>query len=205
MPSSFDENSVYNEKPLAKVVRKLKEEPLIPLGMILTVGAFVGAYRARRRGDSQRVNTMFRYRVAAQGFTVLAMVAGSMYYNKDRETTKELRKLKEQRDNEEKRQRWIRELEARDEEEKAIRAEIHARKGKSDSAKAAAATAKDAPAGEAKPGGVLEALNLSKGWGKQGEAPAADGKADVNVDAKTADVKTAVAEAAPVKPAEPSK
>jgi hypoxia induced protein len=169
--------------------------------MVLTVAAFVGAYRARRRGDSQRVNIMFRYRVAAQGFTVLAMVAGSMYYNKDRETTKELRKLKEQRDNEEKRQRWIRELEARDEEEKAIRAEIHARKGKSDSAKAAAAAAKDAPAGEAKPGGVLEALNLSKGWGNQGEAPAADGK----VDAKTADVKAAVAEAAPVKPAEPTK
>lgn len=71
---------------------------------------------------------MFRARVAAQGFTIVAMVAGSMYYSKDREKTKELRKLKEQRDAEEKRDAWIRELEARDNEDKAIKARIQARK-----------------------------------------------------------------------------
>ena len=67
---------------------------------------------------------MFRARVAAQGFTVIAMVAGSMYYSKDREMSKELRVLKEQKENEEKRQKWIRELEVRDEEEKAMRIPI---------------------------------------------------------------------------------
>ncbi|RBQ88365.1 hypothetical protein VDGD_20647 [Verticillium dahliae] len=35
MPSSFDENhEFYNEKPMAKIFRKLREEPLIPLGTI---------------------------------------------------------------------------------------------------------------------------------------------------------------------------
>ncbi|KAH6665345.1 mitochondrial hypoxia responsive domain-containing protein [Plectosphaerella plurivora] len=203
MPSSFDDNQMYNEKPLAKVFRKLREEPLVPLGCALTVIAFTSAYRATRRGDSKTANRMFRYRVAAQGFTVLAMVAGGMYYNKDREVSKELRKLKEERDAEEKRQKWIRELEIRDQEEKAMRAKIHERKAKSDAAKAAAAAAAPAEGapveGEAKTGGVLGALNRSNGWGKQGEAPAADGKAT--------EVKAvaAAAEPTPVKPAEPSK
>ncbi|KAJ6786066.1 hypothetical protein PWT90_07739 [Aphanocladium album] len=91
-------------------------------GMGLTVFAFINAYRALRRGDSKQANKMFRARVAAQGFTVIAMVAGSMYYNQDRQKSKELRKIKEETDAEEKRQKWIRELEARDDEDKAMRA-----------------------------------------------------------------------------------
>lgn len=63
---------------------------------------------------------MFRARVAAQGFTVLAMVGGGMYYAEDRNKRKELDKLKQQQEAEEKRQKWIKELEARDEEEKAL-------------------------------------------------------------------------------------
>jgi hypothetical protein len=74
-----------------------------------------------RRGDHHKVQRMFRARVLAQGFTVLAIVAGGMYYAEDRDKRKELWKLKEQKEAEERRQRWIRELEARDEEEKAIR------------------------------------------------------------------------------------
>jgi hypothetical protein len=93
---------------------------LVPIGCILTVAAFTNAYRAMRRGDHQKVQRMFRARVAAQGFTVLAMVAGGMYYAEDRNKQKELRKLKQQQEAEEKRQKWIKELEARDEEEKAL-------------------------------------------------------------------------------------
>lgn len=92
--------------------------------MGLTVIAFANAYRAIRRGDSHQANRMFRARVAAQGFTVIAMVVGSLYYSQDRAKSKELRRLKELRDAEEKRQKWIRELEARDEEEKALKARL---------------------------------------------------------------------------------
>ncbi|KAF3073787.1 hypothetical protein TsFJ059_005224 [Trichoderma semiorbis] len=170
MPSSFDDQELYNEGPMQKVKRKLKEEPLVPLGIGLTVFAFVNAYRALRRGDSRQANKMFRARVAAQGFTVIAMVAGSMYYNKDREKSKELRKLKEERDSEEKRQRWIHELEVRDEEDKAMRAAIKQRQAEQTGA---------APAAEAQTqgtGGVLGKMGLwSKGENAAAEALAAEG------------------------------
>ncbi|PFH58113.1 hypothetical protein XA68_14138 [Ophiocordyceps unilateralis] len=129
LPSSFDGDPEFrSERRLQKIVRKLKEEPLIPLGMALTVFAFSSAYRAVRRGDSKQANRMFRARVAAQGFTVLAMVGGSVFYSQDREKEKELHKLQAQRNAEEKRQKWIRELEARDEEEKSLVASITRKK-----------------------------------------------------------------------------
>jgi microsomal dipeptidase-like Zn-dependent dipeptidase len=80
--------------------------------------ALLNAMRASRRGDSHTVQRMFRARVAAQAFTVVAMMAGGLYYSKDRQRTAELRKVQQARDAEEKRIRWIKELEVRDEEEK---------------------------------------------------------------------------------------
>ncbi|KAK5659298.1 hypothetical protein OQA88_1391 [Cercophora sp. LCS_1] len=122
LPSSFDsEEEFYNEKPIRKVFRRLKEEPLVPLGALLTVWAITNATRAMRRGDHHEVQRMFRARVGAQAFTVVAMVAGGMYYSADRKATKELWKAKEVEDAEEKRRKWIRELEARDEEDKALK------------------------------------------------------------------------------------
>ncbi|RMJ11517.1 Respiratory supercomplex factor 1, mitochondrial [Fusarium euwallaceae] len=171
LPSSFDDDQdFYNERPMQKVFRKIKEEPLIPLGIGLTSLAFVNAYRALRRGDSKQANRMFRARVAAQGFTVIAMLAGSMYYQKDREKSKELRQLKEQRDAEEKRLKWIRELEVRDEEEKLMKARLEERRylaqaRRAEEAEAAAAAA--ATTTEEKPeatsggtGGILGRIGL---------------------------------------------
>lgn len=136
----------------------------------MTVLAFVNAYRALRKGDSRQANKMFRARIAAQGFTVVAMVAGSMYYSKDREKTKELRKLKEERDAEEKRQKWIRELEARDEEEKAMRALIQKKqsnvKGQSDLANGEQTQGT---------GGILGKMGL---WSKGEKAAAEAAKAE---------------------------
>ncbi|PHH63066.1 hypothetical protein CDD81_6311 [Ophiocordyceps australis] len=171
MPSSFDGNDdFYNERPLQKMLRKLKEEPLIPLGAGLTVAAFINSWRAVRRGDSHQANRMFRARVAAQAFTIIAMVAGSMYYSRDREKTKELRRLKDLRDAEEKRLRWIRELEARDEEEKAFRARMDRRR-------AQGAAADDAPS----EGGILGKMGL---W-KNGEQTSSTGQ-DEHVEAAAA-------------------
>jgi hypothetical protein len=144
---------------------------LIPLGAVLTVFAFVQAYRAIRRGDSNTANTMFRYRVGAQAFTVAAMVAGSMYYNKDRERTKELRKLKEQREGEEKRLKWIRELEARDEEEKAVRTMMEQRRAKAGGKGVSAPADETAPVAKGNSGGggggILASLGL---WSKPADA-----------------------------------
>ncbi|KAK4195248.1 hypoxia induced protein conserved region-domain-containing protein [Triangularia verruculosa] len=129
LPSSFDSNDdFYNENGFRKVLRRLKEEPLVPIGCLLTVAAFTNAYRAMRRGDHAKVQKMFRARVAAQGFTVLAMVAGGIYYQADRHKQRELWKLQQQKDAEEKHQKWIRELEARDEEEKALQERLDKRR-----------------------------------------------------------------------------
>ncbi|KAK7218056.1 hypothetical protein V2G26_006059 [Clonostachys chloroleuca] len=180
MPSSFDDNQVMNEKPLVKVVRKIKEEPLVPLGIGLTVYAFVSAYRALRKGDSQQANRMFRARVLAQGFTVVAMVAGSMYYSKDRAQSAELRKLQEQRDAEEKRQKWIRELEVRDEEEKAFKAQLQ------EKLKVASA-GKDEPEPKAEggTGGILGRMGLwPSGQKKAAEAEAEVAKAETEASEK---------------------
>lgn len=106
---------------------------------------------------------MFRARVAAQGFTVLAMVAGSMYYSKDREKTKELRKLNDERDAEVKRQKWIRELEVRDEEEKSFKARLQQRSEEIAQAERDAQLAENAGTG-----GILGRMGL---W-SQGQAAA---------------------------------
>ncbi|KAJ9150337.1 hypothetical protein NKR23_g3818 [Pleurostoma richardsiae] len=131
LPSSFDENEdFYNDSGFNKVMRRLKQEPLIPLGCLLTVAAFTNAYRAMRRGDHNQVQRMFRARVLAQGFTVAAMVAGGLYFGAERHKERELWKLQEAQSAEEKRQKWIKELEARDEEEKALREKLERRRKK---------------------------------------------------------------------------
>lgn len=139
-PVFVPNSDFYNENGFQKVSRRLREEPLIPIGCIATVAAFTGAYRAMRRGDHQQVQRMFRARVAAQAFTVIAMVAGSWYYAADRQKQKELWKLKEQQDAEEKRQKWIRELEVRDAEDKALQERLEKRRKKKAERDSAAGT-----------------------------------------------------------------
>jgi hypothetical protein len=63
---------------------------------------------------------MFRSRIYAQGFTLLALTAGSFYYGKEREKRKEFEGVLAEKKALEKRDAWIRELEARDQEEKEL-------------------------------------------------------------------------------------
>jgi hypothetical protein len=65
---------------------------------------------------------MFRARILAQGFTLVAMVAGSMYWQTDRQKRKEFEGAVAERKAREKNEAWIKELEARDEEAKELRA-----------------------------------------------------------------------------------
>ncbi len=90
--------------------------------------ALLGATRAIRAGDHNRTQRMFRARIAAQGFTLVAMVAGSVYWQTDRQKRKEFDAAAAERKAREKNEAWIRELEARDEEEREIRAMREARK-----------------------------------------------------------------------------
>lgn len=122
LPSSFDENEdFYNENTLDKIWRRFREEPLIPLGCGLTTWAIIGATRSMRKGDHKMTNVYFRRRLYAQSFTIAMLVAGNLYWQKDRLKRKDYEKNKAEKEAREKRDRWLKELEARDEEDKLFK------------------------------------------------------------------------------------
>ncbi|ODM24238.1 Altered inheritance of mitochondria protein 31, mitochondrial [Aspergillus cristatus] len=126
LPSSFDDHLDFKEESsLQKFTRRLKEEPLIPLGCAATCYALYRAYRSMKAGDSVEMNRMFRARIYAQGFTLVAIVAGGMYFKTERQQRREFEKALEARRSQEKRDAWLRELEIRDNEDRDWR-ERHA-------------------------------------------------------------------------------
>ncbi|OKL64603.1 Respiratory supercomplex factor 1, mitochondrial [Talaromyces atroroseus] len=127
------------ETSMQKFKRRLKEEPLIPLGCAATCYALFRAYRSGKAKDSMEMNRMFRARIYAQFFTLLAVVAGGMYYKNERKQRREFERMVEERKAQEKRDAWLRELEAREKEDKGWR-ERHA--AVSEAAKEAAAGGK---------------------------------------------------------------
>lgn len=60
-----------------KAWRKFKEQPLVPIGTLLTCGALVMATVKMRQGNSQSLNNWLRVRVIAQGATIAAVCAGT--------------------------------------------------------------------------------------------------------------------------------
>ncbi|KWU46206.1 hypothetical protein RHOSPDRAFT_32202 [Rhodotorula sp. JG-1b] len=84
----------------AKFSRKFKEEPLVPLGCLATVAALLGASSALQKGNRTQFNMFLRYRVAAQGLTLVAALGaanfmgsraggGSVYYGAQRRAQRE--------------------------------------------------------------------------------------------------------------------
>lgn len=67
-----------------KFTRKFKENPLVPLGAAATVATLIIASKKMRRGESQQMNHWLRARVAAQGFTILAICGGAYWVNKQK-------------------------------------------------------------------------------------------------------------------------
>lgn len=78
-----------------------------------------------KAGDSAEMNRMFRARIYAQAFTLVALVAGGMYFKTERQQRREFEKAVEERKSQEKRDAWLRELEVRDKEDREWR-ERHA-------------------------------------------------------------------------------
>lgn len=64
---------------------------------------------------------MFRARIYAQGFTLLALVGGSIFWQDERMKRKQLEKAMEQKKAAEKREKWLKELEDRDREDREWR------------------------------------------------------------------------------------
>ena len=67
---------------------------------------------------------MFRWRLYGQSFTLAAMVAGSLYYNRDRMLRREWFLQQQEVKAKEKHNAWIRELEFREKEDQERRAKM---------------------------------------------------------------------------------
>lgn len=81
-----------------------------------------------RRGDKEATNRYFRARLYAQGFTIVCVCAGALYWQEDRAKRKHYQGLLGEKKATEKRDAWIRELEARDREEEVERRKREARR-----------------------------------------------------------------------------
>ncbi|CAG2121301.1 unnamed protein product [Medioppia subpectinata] len=79
-----NDNLKHDYNFMTKMVSKVKENPLVPIGMIGTTFCLTYGLICMRRGDSRKQQLMMRGRIAAQGFTIMALISGIMYSLVDR-------------------------------------------------------------------------------------------------------------------------
>ncbi|WVN85842.1 uncharacterized protein L203_100994 [Cryptococcus depauperatus CBS 7841] len=68
---------VASEKPKSwpqKIWQKCKEQPAVPVGAGATIAALLGASYHLRKGNRTQFNRFLRFRIYAQGLTVVALV-----------------------------------------------------------------------------------------------------------------------------------
>ena len=65
------------ESALEKFIRKSTAEPLVPIGAAVTIGFLVRGLKAFHAGQSNTSQMMMRGRIAAQAFTVGALILGT--------------------------------------------------------------------------------------------------------------------------------
>ncbi|NWU44510.1 HIG2A protein, partial [Hylia prasina] len=78
-PPPLDPNSFptfTDEGFTEKFLRKTRENPLVPLGCLCTVGILAYGILCFKKGNTRRSQLMMRARVLAQGFTIASMVGG---------------------------------------------------------------------------------------------------------------------------------
>lgn len=91
---------------------------MVPLGCLATTVAVIMAAKGVRTGNAPKAQFWFRWRVGLQGFTLIALVFGSIYYDKafqETQKTEEELAIQKAKIRE---KLWIEELERRDQEMK---------------------------------------------------------------------------------------
>ena len=71
-----DTGKKHQETPSEKLVRKMNENPLIPIGCLVTTGFLINGLFKFGRRDMAGSQTMMRGRILAQGFTIMALMDG---------------------------------------------------------------------------------------------------------------------------------
>ncbi|XP_077328514.1 HIG1 domain family member 2A, mitochondrial [Lithobates pipiens] len=67
---------VQEEGFRGKFSRKVKENPFVPIGCLATAGALTYGLIAFKQGKTRQSQLLMRTRIAAQGFTVAAIMFG---------------------------------------------------------------------------------------------------------------------------------
>ncbi|XP_069553080.1 HIG1 domain family member 2A, mitochondrial [Brachyistius frenatus] len=67
---------VKDETIKEKLIRKIKDNPFVPIGCLGTAGALTYGLRAFHRGKNKQSQLLMRGRIIAQGFTVVAIIVG---------------------------------------------------------------------------------------------------------------------------------
>ena len=78
LKSFSDELEETQGKRMERLKKLAKYNPLVPLGCLVTVGVLGNGLFAMKNKDKNKSQRMMRYRVAAQGVTVIALVIGTM-------------------------------------------------------------------------------------------------------------------------------
>ena len=74
-------NNKKDEEPETtweKTVRKFTKEPLVPIGCLVTALVLGNGLRAFKAGNTNTSQQMMRWRVIAQGATVIAIISGAL-------------------------------------------------------------------------------------------------------------------------------
>ncbi|KAI4461344.1 hypoxia-inducbile hig1 -related [Holotrichia oblita] len=71
-----DLEGYHMETTKEKMIRKIKENPFVPLGCLATTAALCYGLWSFRTGQRKMSQYMMRTRIAAQGFTIVALIVG---------------------------------------------------------------------------------------------------------------------------------
>merc|ERR1711935_392945 len=71
------------EDPKAKLIRKVTENPFVPIGLGVTTFALINGVYSMMKRDSAKSQKMMRLRVGAQGFTVVALLVGVLFTGRE--------------------------------------------------------------------------------------------------------------------------
>ncbi|BFZ02262.1 hypothetical protein BsWGS_05301 [Bradybaena similaris] len=69
-----------------KLLRKTKENPFVPIGVIFTTVVLAMGISSMRSGSGRRSQILMRLRVGGQAFAIFAMLAGIYYKTKSEKT-----------------------------------------------------------------------------------------------------------------------
>lgn len=78
MVGYYDEINERKSKTWEKLTNIGKYNPFVPLGCLITIGVLANGVWAMKKKDANKSQRMMRYRIAAQGSTIIALVLGTM-------------------------------------------------------------------------------------------------------------------------------